>query len=269
MNVTEALAKIAADAASGEVVFPTSANVMLKIQRDIDDPDCSLAHLGQLIAAEPVLSARVVGIANSVAYNPSGQTISDVRNAVARLGLKTLRTIVAAMIVRQMQGMSSQAAYRDLAAKLWEHTAHVASLARLIARRVTRQDPEAAFFAGIVHEVGGFYLIAQAATYPGLLDSDLEPWHGEGEASVGRVVLKMFGVPDLVLEAMETLWSGYLGMPAKTLGDTLLLADQLAPVESPLSKLADIEMLVGDELLTSILKEAEDEVRTLTAALKS
>ena len=41
--------------------------------------------------------------------------------------------------------------------------------ARVLARRVTRQNPDAAFFAGIVHEVGSFYLISRAADFPGLL----------------------------------------------------------------------------------------------------
>ncbi len=278
MDVLETLDRIAADAARGDAVFPTSTDIMVRVQRDLDDPDCSLDHLGKLITAEPMLSARVVGIANSVAYNPSGRAINDVRQAVSRLGFRTLRTLVTAMVVRQMQGMSASPACREMASRLWEHTAHVAALSRVIARRVTHQDPEAAFFAGVVHEVGGFYLLSRAAAYPGLLESDLEPWSGEGEARVGREVLKALDVPANIVEAIETLWSGYLAMPAQSLGDTLLLADELAPVESPLAELsgmgrrglaAEIEMQIGDELLSSILDDAADEVRSLTAALKS
>ncbi|HXE40658.1 MAG TPA: HDOD domain-containing protein, partial [Azonexus sp.] len=159
MDIQTALDAIAADAARGEMVFPTHTEIALRVQRALDDPDCSIDQLSKLIAAEPMLSARVVGIANSVAYNPSGRAMSDVRSAVSRLGFNTLRTLVTAVIVRQMQGMSQSPEHRQLAGRLWEHTAHVAALARVIARRVTRQDPEAAFFAGIVHEVGGFYLI--------------------------------------------------------------------------------------------------------------
>jgi len=47
-----------------------------------------------------------------------------------------------------------------------EHTAHVASLAHVIARRVTRLDPETALFAGIIHEVGGFYLLSRVKDHP-------------------------------------------------------------------------------------------------------
>jgi hypothetical protein len=220
----------------------------------------------------------VVSIANSVAYNPSRRTVSDVPNAVPRLGFKTLRTLATALVVRQMQGMSQSPEHRALAARLWEHTAHVAALARVIARRVTRQDPEAAFFAGIVHEVGGFYLISRADKFPGLFESDLEPWYGEGEARVGRAVLSALGVPANILDALEVLWDGYLAMLPKTLGDTLLLADQLSPVESPLTELvgmgrkgiaADLDLQIDDETLTGILADAAEEVDSLTAALKA
>jgi HD-like signal output (HDOD) protein len=278
MDVQAALTAIAADAARGEMVFPTHSEIALRVQRALDDPDCSTEQLSKLISAEPILSAKVVSIANSVAYNPSGRAISDVRSAVSRLGFNTLRTLVTVVVLRQMQGMAKSPAHRALAARLWEHTAHVATLARVIARRVTKLDPEAAFFAGIVHEMGGFYLISRADAFPGLLESDLEPWYGEGQAEVGRCVLRAIDVPANILEALETLWGGYLAMPAESLGDTLLLADCLAPVESPLAELAgmsrqgmvpDLDLLVDDELMSSILADSAEEVESLLAALRS
>lgn len=278
MNMQDALEKIASDAARGEMIFPTDTQVTLRVQQALDDPDCSVEQLSRLISAEPILSARVVSVANSVAYNSSGRIVSDVRNALSRLGFSTVRTLATAMVVRQMQGMASQPEHRAMATQLWEHTAHVAALARIIARRVTRQDPEAAFFAGIVHEVGSFYLISRASAFPGLFDAGLESWHEAGAAKVGRSVLRALDVPANILEAIETLWAGYLAMPAQSLGDTLLLADQLAPIESPLSTLAgvgqkgmaaDIDMLIGDELLSQILADAADEVASLTAALNA
>lgn len=277
IDVQSALDAIAADAARGDIVFPTHTEIALRVQRMLDDPDCAIETLGKLIAAEPLLSARVLAIANSIAYNPSGRPVTEVRNAIARLGFAALRALAASIIVRQMQDMSRTPADRAFAARLWEHTANVAALARVVARRVTRQNPDAAFFAGIVHEVGSFYLIARAGDYPGLLASDLEAWHGAGEAVVGRAVMRALDVPPHILDAMETLWSGYLAMPPASLGDTLLLADQLSPVESPLDALAgmsrrgmsvELELSIDDETLSSILAESTAEVASLSAALK-
>lgn len=278
MDVQAALKAVAEDAARGDMVFSTHAELALRVRRLLDDPDCSIDQLSKLVAAEPILSARVVGIANSAAYNHSGRAITDVRNAVSRLGFSTLRVLTTAVVVRQMEGLSKNPAHRALASRLWEHTAHVAALARIIAQRVTHQNPDAAFFAGIVHEIGGFYLISRATSFPGLLEENLEPWYGIGEAEVGRAVLRVLGVPDNILEAMETLWAGYLAMPPESLGDTLLLADQLSPVESPLSQLAgmgregmpvDIDLMIDDETLSGILKDSAEEVESLTNALKA
>jgi hypothetical protein len=77
--------------------------------------------------------------------------------------------------------------------------------------------------------------------------------------------------------AIEALWNGMRALPPETLGDTLLLANDLAPIGSPLLERdpgvsgmqvgATIDFAVGDGTLSSILEESEDEVRSLTAAL--
>lgn len=278
MVIQKALDTIAAEAARGDLVFPTHAEMALRVQKMLDDPDCSIDRLSKLIAAEPMLSARVVAIANSVAYNRSGRATADVKGAIARLGFKTVRVLATAVVVRQMEAMSKTPEHRALAAKLWEHTAHVAALARVIAERVVHVDPNAAFFAGIVHEVGGFYLLSRAARFPGLFEGMLGEWDGEGEARVGGAVLRVLGVPPEILEAVEGLWNGYLNFPPQTLGDALLLAEQLAPVESPLSKIAgtghegaavDIDVAIDDDTLTGILADSAEEVASLVGALKS
>lgn len=280
-DVGAVLAGIAKAAENGDLIFPSSADLALRVQRAIDDPDCSIDRLAKLVQADPVLAARVVAVANSVMYNRSGRVIDDVRSAVSRLGMNTLRVLAAAVVVRQMQGMAKSPQHRELAIRLWEHTAHVAALAQVIARRVTRVNPDTAFFAGILHEIGGFYLISKGAAHPGLLEAppgSLLAWDEGGAAAIGRAVLKHLGAPAAVLEAIEGLWKGYLAMPPQSLADTLLLADLLAPVESPLSELAgfgregattDIDLALGDQTLGGILAESRAEVDSLIDALRA
>lgn len=277
MNRIEALKTITAEAASGELVFPTSIDVALKIQRALDDPECHMETAARLVVGEPLLAARVVAIANSVAYNRSGQNISDVRIAVSRIGLRTLRTLATALATRQMAGAPKDPEIRAVAARLWGHTAHVAALAHVIARRVTHLDPETAMFAGIVHEVGGFYLISRAAEFPGLLVGEPGEWAENAEAEIGRAILTRLAVTDTVMQAIEAQWEGFLALPPVTLGDTLLLANDLAPVASPLydsgtirngSSAAVIDSVVDEETLSSILAESAAEVESLTAALR-
>lgn len=276
MDRLEAFRTIAAQAGRGELAFPTNVNASLKIQQALDAPDCHLEAAAKLVAAEPLLAARTVAISNSAAYNRSSGEITSVRNAVMRLGFRTLHALVAALIVRQFGSKLTDPALRAKATQLWEHTAHVAALSHVIARHVTHLDPETAMFAGIVHEVGGFYLLSRADEFPGLLDGNSEDWVEYGERIIGRAVLKKLDVPEPVMSAVEALWYGFRALPPKTLGDTLLLANDLSPVASPLHQKAGatseqsaaiIDFEVGEGTLNSILDESAEEVKSLTAAL--
>ena len=278
MNKRDAYRSIAAAVAQGELAFPTGAQVALKVRQALDDPNCPVDVAAKLIQAEPLLAARVIAIANSVAYNRSGQEITDVRVAVTRLGFQAVRSLAMALVTRQMAGKSTDPKHQQLVNELWEHTAHVASLAHAIARHVTHQEAETALFAGIIHEIGGFYMLSRAGDFPGLLEGDFTDWLEYGEVEVGRAVLKKLSVPESVTATIAAFWDGFLAMPPVTLADTLLLAEELSPVPSPLhrldgveageSRVASIEIVIGEETLTRILDESAQEVQSLTEALQ-
>jgi len=278
MDKQETFKIIASQVEHGDLAFPTGAQVALKVRQALDDPDCHIDTAAKLIQAEPLLAARVIAIANSLVYNRSGREVTDVRVAVTRLGFSTVRSLVMALVTRQMAGKVIDKSHQSLVNNLWEHTAHVASLAHVIARHVTHQDPETAMFAGIIHEIGGFYMLSRAGDFPGLLDGDFSDWIESGEAEVGRAVLKKLSVPDSVVTAINGYWDGFLAMPPVTLTDTILLAEELTQIPSPLHYLgnatsvkevgASIEMVIGEETLSRILDEAAEEVSSLSQALQ-
>ncbi len=278
MDRIEIIKSIADQSQRGELTFPTNIDAALKIQQAFNEPDRHLEDVTKLLLMEPYLSARIVAVANSAAYNRSGIAITDVRSAIARLGFRSLHALATAVVARQFAAKIEDPGLRNKAAQLWEHTAHVAALAHLIARRITHQDPETALFAAIVHEVGGFYLLSRAQAYPGLLDGEPTEWIEHGEHAISQAVLKRLSVPAPVMAAVEALWNGYLSLPPETLGDTLILANNLSPVESPLhqprdaaareSSITDIDAVIGDETLSSILADSKDELESLTSALR-
>lgn len=271
--------QMATAAAQRELVFPTSAELDLRIKQALDDPDCSVDQAARLIQAEPLLAARVVSMANSVSYNRSGRAITDVRQAVSRLGFRTLRSLTMSMLVKQISGRADQPQLKAAVRQLWEHTAHVSALAHVIARRVTHQDPETALFAGILHEVAGFYLIARAKDDPGLVLPIPRDWQGNGEYLLGAALLEMLDVPPAIVGAIADLWGGFYAIPPASLGDTLLLAEALAPVPSPLYWAPakgdealvgkpQIEFVLDEETLSSVLAESAEEVQSLIKALE-
>ena len=282
MKKSEAFKSISEQVGRGELIFPTNVHTSIKLQQALDDPDCGIETAAKLVLTEPLLSARVVAIANSVAYSRFGGGVTSVKTAVTILGFSTLRSIVATVIIRQLSQAITAPALRAMANQLWEHSAHVAALAHVISRRVSRVDADTAMFAGIVHEVGGFYLLSRAQEFPSLVDNLTEKPDASDEldespeAIIGRAVLNKLMVPKTVVTAVESLWYGMRVMPPETLGDTLMLANDLATVSSPLDTrsasaiqqdASEIDFSIGDGTLVSILKESASEVRSLTAAL--
>lgn len=284
MQAIQAFRQIAIDATRGELNFPTNVNTSLQVQSALDDPDCHIERAVKLVSAEPLLAARVVAIANSAAYNPGGREITSVNAAVSRLGFRPLRSLIAAQIMRQFASMLSDPGLRIKAAQLWEHSAQTAAIAHVIAKRITGEDPETAFFAGIVHDVGGFYLLSRCNEFPDLLDGGGEDWREYGERAIGRAVMKKLAVPEAVLAAMEDVWFGALVLPlvpksqstTSQIGNTILLAKQLTSTPSPFAIQtasgtenlhATIDFQCGDGTLQSILQESAADVDSLSSAL--
>jgi HD-like signal output (HDOD) protein len=276
VNKIDAFGTIAAQAARGEITLPTSVNAALRLQLALDNPDCHIEDAIKLVLGEPQLAARVVALANSVAFARDGMgAVTGVRAAVMRVGYRSLQNLAAALVVRQFGSRITDPVLRAKAEQLWQHTAHVAALAQVLARRVTGVDPDTAMFAGIVHEVGAFYLISRADEFPGLLDDDPEKWAELCEEVVTREVLRKLAIPEPVAGAIIGARDGMLGMPPATLQDTLVLANQFAQVTSPLGSTAPLpshadsalDFVIDAATLASILKQADDDLQAMSAAL--
>lgn len=276
VNRLKAFGYIAAQAARGEISFPTSVNAVVRLQIALDDPDCHIEDAIKLVLSEPQLAARTVALANSAAFNRNAdEPITNARAAVMRVGYRSLQILVASLVVRQFGARIVDPSIRAKAEQLWEHTAHVAALSHVIAKRVTFVNPDTAMFAAIMHEVGGFYLLSRADEFPGLLDEDPEKWSELCEEVVSREVLRQLSVPEPVRNAIEGLRDGWLSMPPSTLLDTLVLANQFAPVPSPLGLPVEmpehedsvLDFVIDDEALDAILKESAEEFKSMSAAL--
>ncbi|HEY1148067.1 MAG TPA: HDOD domain-containing protein [Pseudoduganella sp.] len=277
MNKLEAFGHIAALAIRGDLVFPTSVNAALRVQLALDDPDCPMDEAIKLVLAEPQLAARTVALSNSAMFNRAGgPEITNVRAAIMRVGYHNLFALAAAMVVRAFGSKIVDPELRAKAEQLWQHTIHVACLARVIAREITGVNADTALFAAIVHEVGGFYLLSRADEFPGLLEPDPENWQPASEEIITREVLHKLGIPEPVANAIEGLRGGFMQIPPETLLDTLLLANHFAPVASPLANPdrdpaphedSVLDLFVDKEKLDRMLDESADDAASMNAAL--
>ena len=139
MDKAEILNRIKMEAEHGELIFPTSVKKAIEVKRILDDPARDLDAAARLIKSDPLLSARVVAVANSTAFNRSRKTITNVPAAITLLGLFLVKSLILGVAVRQI-AESATTAKRELIAQLWKHSAYVGSIAQVIARRITKHD---------------------------------------------------------------------------------------------------------------------------------
>jgi HD-like signal output (HDOD) protein len=275
----EALQRLSAELESGDIVFPTSIDVSLRIRQALENPDININEVARLVGAEPVLSAKALRLANSVAYNRSGIEISDVRAAVNRVGTEPIRMLTMSLIVRQMVDARSDERLRVLTHDLWQHTIHVSALCYVIARRLSRLNPDAAMFAGVVHEIGQFYLLARASAFPALLqrEAELGGLMFSFSRSVGRAVLESLKVPQQIIDAVDDPAIDGAVVPPRTLADVVFLAESMAAFPNPFSNVtADEESMLADaatadidnETLESVLAESKEEIDSIIASLQ-
>ena len=287
MDRCETLDALIQSVRHGTADFQAHAGVLGEILRATEDENIPLVRISQLVRTEPALTARVVAMASSTAFNISGGTIADLRMAIARIGIANVRSLALAILVHQL-AWANACRNTTLAARteqLWLHTAHVSALAFTLARRFPGMDADLAMFVGIIHDMAGLYILSRAGDFPGLLDDDGVPgWDdarvAERQVMLGSKLLLALQMPPAVMRVVEYYWDGYLAMPPQNVGDVLLLANDLAPVASPLhdyaidrmvasaDAAASIEMILGSETLSKILAESATEVAALVAVLQ-
>lgn len=267
------LAHLAADLSKGEISFPTFIDATVKVRLALNNPNVDAERLAQVVSAEPLLSAKLVRLANSAALNPGGRPVGDVKSAVMRVGFAAVRTLAVSVAMEQLLASKDLEAWFDKARDIWLHSVDVAAVAWVLARRFGRLNPDEALFAGLVHNIGHFYLLSRAVRYPELaaapeeLDALLHEWH----AGVGHAVLDTLGLPEDVLRAVAEHESEEARVPPRDLTDVLVLANQLLRCPNPL---APPRTAGGrgcgevDPMLTELLDASAEELRSIVAALK-
>lgn len=160
------------------LVIPTLPQVATEALAMLKEEDVDLSAVARLIEREPVIAARLLRQASSAAKGTEKNP--TIQQASTRLGSQALRTLILDASTRQLF-QSRDARIADLTRSLWEHSVAVALLARDIAALVGGVDPEAAYLAGLIHDVGkpiaaAILLELERVVDPSLFDLDADGW---------------------------------------------------------------------------------------------
>ncbi|MES2931867.1 MAG: HDOD domain-containing protein [Pseudomonadota bacterium] len=197
---------LTAELSSKKLIFPTSLNATMRIRRALNEPDAAVGQIVRIVGAEPVLSAQLLRISNSAALgNGGGKPIADLRTAISRLGFAMVRNVTISVGMQQMTQSNSSAVLPPIVEGLWKRSLRIASLSYVIAKKLTRLNPDTAMLVGLLHDVGKFYILNRARDYAGLFADEVALWDvvDQWHSNIGEAILESWEIPEEISVAVR------------------------------------------------------------------
>lgn len=138
--------------------LPTPPVVFHQIQKVLNDPKVSAGQVAAILAEDPAMSVKVLKMTNSAFYGLSRE-IESVKQAVVIIGMEAIRNLVlSASVLDMFKGKANDQEFQE---KFWRHSLATAFCSRILARRLRSKgivDPDTAFSAGLLHDIGKMVL---------------------------------------------------------------------------------------------------------------
>jgi len=130
--------------------LPALPEAVIRIQGMIQDKETDSAMVAEIISGDPALVAQVLAVVNS-AYYSLPKTTSNVKYAVAYLGLSVIQRIVISVGVVNAMGIGEKNELNNY----WYHSFFTALITKYLAKKFwTYLDPEDLWTASILHDIG-------------------------------------------------------------------------------------------------------------------
>ncbi len=175
--------------------LPAVPRVYSELGRVVADENSTMGDVAEVVGSDPGVSARILHVANSAFFGPSAK-VETIENAVGQLGTETVRSLVLAAEVFGGDNLPEGTTDAWLLAQR-EHALAAASLARQIVPDRAKRDQ--AFLAGLLHDIGELITPtrrAAAGAEPAAVSC------GGSHAELGAYLLGLWGLPDLIVEAV-------------------------------------------------------------------
>jgi putative nucleotidyltransferase with HDIG domain len=191
--------------------LPSLPALYQELTQLLKSEDASIQRIGDLIAKDMALSAKLLKMVNS-SYFGLPQQVSSPAKAVSLLGLDLAATLVLAsgafdqFNAIRIKGFSL--------AQMWNHAMAVAAMAKTIAHKagLKRGETDAAFTAGLLHDIGKLLLAAHLTDqfeavlhhmqHHGCVMAAAErEILGTTHASIGAYLLGLWGLPERIIAA--------------------------------------------------------------------
>jgi HD-like signal output (HDOD) protein len=173
------------DVAGGRVELPTIPAVVQRLIAALRDPDVNSRTIGEELARDPVLTSKVLRLANSSFFGGQ-RSMASIDAAVSLIGTAALNRLIVACGVS-----SSFAAVPGIDLGLfWREAVLAASAAQKLAPRL-EADPEEAYLCGLLHATGHLIL---CRSYPEIANAMFTGFAPVRGAELCEIELGAFGI---------------------------------------------------------------------------
>lgn len=193
---------------ASNAALPSIPKIIALLLSEFERPEPDLRKISQLINTDPVLTTRLLRLANSAQFQFSSR-IGSATEALALIGLDEVRSLVTAAAVagafRAIPGIDMH--------QFWRYSLNVAKLSRTLGGMVRQKQP-AAFTAGLIHATGELVLHLGLPKEVAVLGLHVPPLGlkraaaerkllGYSYANVGAGFAKNWKFPQPIVDALE------------------------------------------------------------------
>jgi len=190
--------------------LPALPQVFLELQQAINASTTSADDLAAIISQDPSLTAFLLRMVNSAFYSLPMQ-IDTISRAVTVVGVNQLSTLAV--------GTSVMSLFKDVPEEVldmeqfWKHSVACGLVARRLCRATGKGDPERAFVAGLLHDIGQLILfqaeperatavLLHARSKDVLLYAEEKALLGFDHATLGGMLLRKWNFPFILVSAV-------------------------------------------------------------------
>ena len=237
------------DIAAGRVELPTIPRVVQRLIAALRDPEVDTRQIAEALSQDPILSAKVLRLANS-AFFGGQRSMASIDAAIALIGVKALNQLIVACGVsssfKEIPGIDLRIFWRDALI--------AATAANKLAPRL-QADAEEAYTCGLLHGTGHLIL---CQTYPDIANAMFSGFATLRGAELAAIELDSFGTDH---PAVGALWVESLGFP-QGVAETIRKSAQ-APADSD----GALELALRSGCVLAAAVAQKDNVETALAAL--
>lgn len=203
-TAAEFVQQLAGDLNKGDLELPMFPDSVVRIQQVLQAEEVDVDEIVRIISSDPALAARVLQLSNSAAIRGALE-ITEVRQAVVRIGNKLVQSSAVAFAIRQAErneGLSEES--RTALKEIWAESVALAARCYVIAKKYTKLNADEALLTGLLSVLGRLYIFMKSQEYGAMdfaeLDTILADWH----PAISKAIAESWNMSDELVNALET-----------------------------------------------------------------